>query len=197
MKVSKLVLSAMISSVLILSTAFAAVASGNGSGSKAASQSVRSQIADVLTNLTNTGEVYVYFNTSAEQGFKVLKVAGTDVRLAEKVKNRLVAQKIEAPKGMEGDYVVKVSFKDHDTFAINMSSEDVLRNAIVTAVENIAASEPSTVIITFSITGNKLKVVKVSGYNKSFATLVERSLDNTEVNTTEKLAGNYQIKVNF
>lgn len=197
MKVSKLVLSAMVSSVLFVSSAFSADLNGNGSGSKAAVASVRTQISEVLSDVSTTGEVFVYFSTSAEKGFELVKVVGKDKSLVDLVKNRISTEKIDSPEGLEGSYVVKVSFKTENSFASSFSNEELLRIAVLSAVRDVPAVENTSATVLFSVDGNKLKVIKVSGTNDKVIALIEKSIDNAKVSTSEALAGNYEIRVNF
>lgn len=197
MRVNSFAWTAMFSCMLLMSSAFTVRASENGSAELAAVSSVKKQIASVLNDVATSGEVKVIFKVSSGNGFELVNVTGDNNKLVTKVKNRLAKEKVEVPTELNGCYALKVKFYDEDSYAAEISPEVALRSAIVEALGKVDATDRDAVTVLFSVKDNALKVIRVLGEDKQFLSTVEKSINDVEVNDSGKLAGVYQIKVNF
>ena len=198
MKTLNFVSIALLSSVLVVSTAFGKVAPSAKPNLKNAEASVRDQIASTLSGVAdeNRGVVYVFFNASPKVGFEVLRVTGSDKSLAATVKSQLENGSISVPSGLDGIYYVKVSIGTDSNVVESVSSEELLRNTISETLSKVNVPN-GTVTLYFTVKGNKLSVKKAEGADKSLVSMVKNTIDNTMVDATADLNGNYQIDVKF
>jgi hypothetical protein len=196
MKVSNFVSSALLSSVLTVSTVFGNV----NPNAKTGENSVRDQIESSLTEIAdvNHGEVYVYFKASPVLGFELLNVSGADLTLVNKVKNQLAKGSISIPKTMEGSYYLKVIFADSKNVVKSVSPEELLRDAISEALAKVDVANGSVTLF-FSVKGDKLDVKKVEGSDNALVSIVKNTIDKSAVsNLPAGITGkNYQINVKF
>jgi hypothetical protein len=111
MKVVKIFSIALVSSFLLVSATFAKDIDNVGSDLKAAENSVREQLAGVLSGVSTdeTEIVNVYFSISAK-GFEVNAVTGENEELISKVKGILTSKDLAVPALLNGKYHIKVRF---------------------------------------------------------------------------------------
>jgi len=105
---------ALLSSFLVVTNASTIFGGNTTSDVKASENSVREQLATVLSNVAfeDGNEVTIYFSVSSDKGFELTKVDGSDSDLTSEVKNTLTKKTISIPSNLEGKYAVKVKFTD-------------------------------------------------------------------------------------
>jgi hypothetical protein len=110
MKVVKFFSIALVGSFLVASSMFAADVD-KSKDVKAAENSIRQQVASVLSSVSTDDAdfVYVHFTVSAEKGFQLTNVKGENETLVENVKIALTSNAISTSV-LEGKYLVKVRF---------------------------------------------------------------------------------------
>lgn len=195
MKVLNFVSVALLGSVLAVSTAFG----NNGLNVKNSNVSVRDQIGSTLSNINveSNGEVYIYFNVSGKDGFKLLKVTGSDENLVKEVKNQLQNQNFVIPEGTAGSFYLKVSFKNGDVADNSLSDEELLRKAVTAALATVNVPN-GTVTLHVTVDGNRLKVNKVDGNDQVLVSEVENTFNKSAVFVpTELTYQNYQMDIKF
>jgi hypothetical protein len=197
MKKGKLMMTALLGSLLVASSVFAA-GSGNGSNkAKSAENYVRIQLAEALSDVANTsaGLVSIYFDVNSKGGFKLLNVTGADNNLVENVKSALSHVSINTAKVLEGQYMVKIYLNSNETASI-VSPVDALRDQISVALASVNADKEGKVKITFMAKEGKFEVKNVEGDDK-LASVVKSALSINTISVPSELSGLYQLNVRF
>lgn len=199
MKTVKFLVSALLSGVLLVSTANASEGEKSTSSSSEAKNVMREQIANALSDITvaNDQVVFIHFNVSDKKGFELVNVAGTNADLISEVKANLSKGSFTVPSELEGEYMVKVRFTDKEEVSEAVSTSDYLRAQLSDALSSVKAVGGESVKVNFSVKGNSLKVNTVEGESKWLTTSVEKALSNAKIDAPASLAGNYQVTVKF
>lgn len=196
MKTSKVLVAAVLSGVMFVSSVFATEGEKPGSASSDASNAVREQIVNALSDVPVTGqEVMIRFAVTEKKGFKLLNVDGDNSDLVVAVKSELASERILVPAEMEGVYSLKVRFSNESS-----KKEDAvtaLRLQIADALSSVYVSEPSSVKVVFSVNDNAVSLKRVEGSNKALVTSVESTLEKSTIVAPAELAGNYSVVVKF
>jgi hypothetical protein len=114
MKTLKFFSIALVSSLLMVSSVFASGGDKSNADVKAAENSIREQLAGVLSEVAvdNSDVVYVYFTVSAKNGFELNAVSSLNSSLSDQVKKTLTSKVIAAPANLDGKYLLKIRFID-------------------------------------------------------------------------------------
>ncbi len=195
MKVLNFIPITLLSSILVVSTAFG----NNGSKTTSCDISVRDQIGASLSEVSvdNNGIVFIYFNASPKDGFKLLQVKGSDNNLVQSVKRQLEKGSFVVPDCMVGSFILKIKI-DNNIFTDNsVPADEVLRNIISDELPKVNVPKGS-ITLYFNVDENKLDVKRVEGTDKSLVSLVENSLNNSTVILPNEIAGkNFKIEMKF
>jgi len=190
-------MTALLGSLLVASSVFAA-GSGNGSNkAKSAENYVRIQLAEALSDVANTsaGLVSIYFDVNSKVGFKLLNVTGADNNLVENVKSALTHVSINTAKVLEGQYMVKIYLNSNETASI-VSPVDALRDQISGVLASVNTDKAGKVTITFLAKDGRFEVKNIEGDDK-LASVVKSTLSMNSISVPSELSGLYQLNVRF
>lgn len=112
MKVVKFFSIALAGSFLIASSVLASDVTKSKADVKTAENAIREQVANVLNKVSaeDADYVYVQFAVSANNGFELINVVGSNADLVMNVKTALTSKSITNKVDLEGKYVLKVNF---------------------------------------------------------------------------------------
>jgi hypothetical protein len=112
MKMVKFFSIALVSSFLVASSVFATDGDKSNLDVKAAENSVREQLASVLSSVSveEAGEVFVYFSISPKGEFELNGVKGENEGLTNQVKETLHIKAISSSTVLNGKFAIKVRF---------------------------------------------------------------------------------------
>lgn len=198
MKTVKFFASALLSSVLLVSTAVASEGEKSNSA-KASENTIREQISSALSDvaLSNQGTVFIYFAVTPSKGFELLNVSGNDVTLINKVKRELISESISAPEGLKGNYMLKVVLTDKNEVSSPVIATEALRDEIASALSKLDITEKANVKLVLSIKDNTVKINKVEGASKTLASSIEQTISSSNIYVPSELSGKYELKVQF
>ncbi|HEX2936296.1 MAG TPA: hypothetical protein VHO72_13160 [Bacteroidales bacterium] len=199
MKKVKFVFAALFSALLVSSVSASGVVVTDASGVKSSENSLREQIAQVVSSISYEGSavVSVKFSVDEKAGFSLKEVDGTDKALASKVKAVLAKSSLNVPTSLDGAYLLEIKFvADADLAEATSSDSSNLREVIAESLSSVGAAQGSSVELHFAVKDNSILVKKVEGADKGLAKSISLALENTKIESA-KLEGNYQTTVKF
>jgi hypothetical protein len=197
MKTVKFLVVAVVSGLMLVSSVNATEANKPGKANVSASDEVRNQIENALSDVVAVNqEVVIRFSVTEEKGFELLKVEGTDVEVVDVVKSELANEKIFVSADMKGVYSLKVRFTDREAITFT-DPTTLLRDELASVLSDVVVTEPASVKVAFSVSNSNVVIKKVEGNNKALVSDVEKVLAASKIVAPAKIAGNYQVVVKF